>query len=121
MIEIKFRAFVLEKMYEVKKLIWEERLYIITSGGFIDQGDKNTFLMQYTGFKDRNNKEIYEGDILQWYLTDETTPNGIHVVKWEEFNCGHNGYFTGYGLINDVTNIMQIIGNIYENPELLKE
>jgi hypothetical protein len=76
-------------------------------------------LMQFTGLKDKNGIEIYEGDILQWFLTDGVTPSSTHVVKWGEWDNGHDGSYTGFELESSSTKIMEVIGNIYENPELL--
>lgn len=71
-------------------------------------------IMQYTGLKDKNGKEIYEGDILhlEFYLD--------WIVKWHEAGFHiHilNNPETYYSL---VPSNREVIGNIYENPELLK-
>ena len=75
-------------------------------------------LMQYTGLKDKNGVEIYEGDILQH--PDFT----VFKVEWNEGFAGFRGV---YGK-NDTSNIAlqvgdrglaEVIGNIYESPELL--
>ena len=74
-------------------------------------------LMQYTGLKDKNGKEIYEGDIIKSYYYIDT-PNGEQEryhqkeIKFDEISCEYN--------INAFENL-EVIGNIYENPELLKE
>ena len=80
-------------------------------------------LMQFTGLKDKNGKEIYEGDILANYFKVEWNP--LH-CGWALFN--HRGFChellaDEYGLDGNSLDPWQItgevIGNIYENPELL--
>ena len=83
-------------------------------------------LIQCTGLRDKNGKLIYEGDIVKFnYDTDEI----IAVVSWDD-NDGQIGYYlntTDYLKDKYVTdydfykNDYEILGNIYENPELLKE
>jgi len=77
-------------------------------------------LMQYTGLKDKNGKEIYEGDIIKCF-------DGInrHVV-YGEFSSD-SGYYSHIGFYLAEAEEMYIanenafiIGNIYENPELLE-
>lgn len=77
-------------------------------------------LMQYTGLKDKNDQEIYEGDILKEYYEGEPD---ILVVSFED-GCfmvrqinTPNADYTLNGC--DLGNTL-VIGNIYENPELLE-
>lgn len=73
---------------------------------------------QYTGLKDKNGKEIYDGDIMKRPQQNaDKTPNGNHykVVEWKIF--GNNS--VGFN-VSAQCNKYEIIGNIYENPELLK-
>ena len=68
---------------------------------------------EFTGFKDRDNTEVYEGDIVnQW------TKLGYKktVIRFEE-GSGEDVLYYGYEVPNEDC---EIIGNIYENPELLK-
>ena len=78
-------------------------------------------IMQSTGIKDKNGKEIYEGDIVRFALTDGfnyvMNEDGVVTYKLGAFYVV-NG-LTEY-LISDInTNEVEVIGNIYENPELL--
>lgn len=73
-------------------------------------------VMQYTGLKDKNGKDIYEGDILCGYLDDDQNflqkaTVGFLYGGFYPLCNGEN--FFSYGKF-------EIIGNIYENPELLK-
>lgn len=85
--------------------------------------DRPSFLFdwrQYTGLKDKNGKKIFEGDIVscQLFCPDSNNcwiTNSPIVVEWEEY-----GYdpFIEYGA-PDHSFLVEVIGNIYENPELL--
>ncbi|HET8735203.1 MAG TPA: YopX family protein [Pricia sp.] len=85
-------------------------------------------VMRFTGLKDRNGKEIYEGDVLSDYTeTDEGIKKSHCQVLWNEA-CGsweldmsmiQNRSYTFY-LAEELLDFeYEISGNIYENPELL--
>lgn len=68
-------------------------------------------IVQFTGLKDKGGKEIYEGDIIEWDCTpmreDKKTVNCIVEITPEN------------GVLPNINTTSRIIGNIYENPELI--
>ena len=73
---------------------------------------KDFELMQYVGCKDKNNKEIYEGDIVK---TKEHIGQIIYSKGMFFINVKEDFYLPIY----NVSEFMEVIGNIYENPDLL--
>ena len=77
-------------------------------------------LMQFTGRKDKNGKEIYEGDICKTYTIGEPSEL-LDTVVFDDgsfvFQCDYKLSIELRGFKQDY---IEIIGNIYENPELLK-
>lgn len=121
--EIRFRSWddVEKKMVRVYSLAWPP------SG--LEVNDSNVSLprnlMQYTGLKDKNGLEVYEGDILK-------TPLGVGCISWEapmywlQPQWTWVPYFAtekGLELNDSETQIgwsdVEIIGNIHQNPELI--
>ena len=82
-------------------------------------------LMQYTGIKDKNGKEIYEGDILRYSFPYDRRLRHISPVSYLDTQASF-GIKDIYG--NEIplyritaNNYFEVVGNIYENPELLEE
>jgi len=81
--------------------------------------DDDFYLMQYTGRKDRNGKEIYDGDIGK---SRSRLLSSLWEVYWDERVCqfrvcaNHDRQFDKTHTIDWVD---EIVGNIYENPELI--
>lgn len=115
--EIKFRVWTNGKMTNV-----EHPESIEYYGGrltFWDQQnhscDLDAIIMKWTGLKDKNNNPIYEGDIVQY-------ENKADSVEWVSENDGYDytGWCcnsVGYSQISEG----EVIGNKYNNPELLKQ
>ena len=117
--EFEFRAWLTKynKMVNIYSWnIWQE--YFMCSEYDSEFYLEETPIMQYTGLKDKNNKEIYEGDIVTLhngkYKVIFNTKEARFVLRDDEFEM--NIPFT-----NNNNKRMEIIGNIYENPELIKE
>lgn len=123
--EIKFRAWdkVNKFLTQVMTLSFRDGKVSTThysNGGGVYLHDDEVVLMQYTGLKDKNGKEIYEGDIIKF---DKKSPE-IKSVFYK------NGSFCILD-VNDVDicylgdcifkDEYEIIGDIYQNPELLKQ
>ena len=137
--EIKFRCWDTEnkQMLKVQELDFEDTFYggrlSIRADMYNDYFDiEDMILMQYTGLKDKNGKEIYEGDIVlykDWERCYEGGGNDSFinkgVVEYSESNCCFNVTERETIDIEDVlyegNEDLEVIGNIYDNPELLKK
>lgn len=74
---------------------------------------------QYTGLHDKNGKEIYEGDIVKIKYRDEDI--GKVIYEHNGFSIDVTNMNKNYGRVSFVNNFIEVIGNIYDNPELLGE
>lgn len=73
-------------------------------------------IMQYTGLKDKNGKEIYEGDVVRAFDSRLEKSYNLTVV-WDQDACSSGWTLSGIGWHQDE---LEVIGNIYEDPHLLK-
>ena len=79
---------------------------------------------EFTGLKDKNGKEIFEGDMIKTRCRETQEKEKIGKVEWLEnmagfeFNC--NSSVMSSECMSYSQHIFEVIGNIYENPELLK-
>ncbi|UVH22827.1 YopX family protein [Lacticaseibacillus paracasei] len=117
--EIKFRAFLNSKYYENPCMLsWEE---LLEQYDAIDMFQRDLMtLMQYTGLKDKNGREIYEGDIVDVGIEDQDGNPLFARVCYEKYAAGYVLDNGGNGIWQRLTEDCEVIGNIFENPELLE-
>ena len=154
--EIKFRAYHKERkeIFEIASIDFEEKKAALSNGiiKLLNVDFKQFELLQYTGVKDKNNKEIYEGDILL-----SSNENGIflQLIGFGNDDREYSGILNGFKIIdgriledddyeineckeftqelikahnipilqpeNTIIDGWWVIGNIYENKNLLEE
>lgn len=96
---------------------WYSTLWGVFTGALADVL-KRFILMEYISLKDRNKREIYEGDIMQH---PDDLEKAYYVVRFGETVDERVGFYLEgrAGLIGDFQGF-EVVGNIYENPKLLK-
>lgn len=112
--EIKFRA------WDKRVGKWVEKFMISPHGNietFCIHSGNDIEIMQFTGLKDKNEKEIYEGDLVRYKPNWVKTDWDPEVVRYE--NHGFAPFLYDDGGEFDAEDTL-VIGNIYENPELVK-
>lgn len=143
--EIKFRAWDKDYKYMNHKVmignVWDEDNYHAhmiwidakdvdyerESGWMNFDEHSNIELMQYTGLKDKDGADIYEGDILKVFVLDSKGPhakvklkNGIFGIEDDMFGYGfYKGHYSLHQILSRYD--AEVIGNIYENPELMED
>lgn len=90
---------------------------------FDTRPDKKDVIEQYTGLKDKNGKEIYEGDVLVIHHRWSDLSGYYLMVHWGKVRAGwivayHKGDTIRTIDLSHIINLVEIIGNIHENPEL---
>lgn len=111
---------------DVDHISWlEDELYCIGDGITYMVSAEDLELMQSTGLVDRDGKEIFEGDILCDEGIEQESEFVYVTVSYREgmWVCDQiTDELCGYGgALNEFNNDYSIIGNIYENPELLED
>jgi len=124
--KLKFRAWdsVKKEMFKDTFAITESGQVVVVEQKFVTSSPDYIFvdhlvIMQSTGLKDKNGKEIFEGDVLG---TKDGLLNGVVEYRsdlgmWTNSLISYNNFER----LCNVAGSREIIGNIYENPELLEE
>jgi len=115
-------------MRDIKFRAWDKEFSDMLSWEQLDNNDKeglihlfdilkgkepNIIPMQYTGLKDKNGNEIYEGDIVTGWTKDN------EVIEWDQANARFIPIWIQLWRDDIRDAKIKIIGNIYETPELL--
>lgn len=111
--EIKFRVWLPKANKMVYEIQQDNDLGDIITDHNYDNG--NYILMQYTGLKDKNGDEIYEGDILREYSNE--IEDWVVLYEYGKFVGTSDNVWEDLYELSD----LEVIGNIYDNPYLLKE
>lgn len=121
--EIKFRAWVKDRkaIFEVILINYATKKvsYLLERVGhllnIVHEEFNDIELMEYTGLKDMKGKEIYEGDILFESFGEEyfkvVFENGSFRAEVDEYSLD----------LEDYAHICEVVGNIYENTELMED
>ena len=128
--ELKFRVWdkvlsLWEKRHCVLSVDGRLQIYNPETGNYFQPNSEDYEIVWFTGLKDKNGVEIYEGDIVKILWPSSMTE--LYVVKWVHRGRAHLG---GWEFSNpkdpqtyagSCDNHTEVIGNAFDNPELLKE
>ena len=115
-----------KEIYEVGEIHWSRGEFDFIGDGITFKRDADEVeLMQSTGLFDKNGKEIFEGDIVQfedYYEVSDSLYINKGIIEWCQggFHVTNRDSVLMEDLLDGDSLDVTIIGNIYENPELLE-
>ena len=119
--EIKFRAWdTIQKQMHYSGFELNNQGQITKTYGIFTPAVK-LILSQFTGLHDRNGKEIWEGDVVRYsehYFGDSKEKECIDTIEWDDETASYPWKLIDTGFM-DGPHWREVIGNIYENPELI--
>lgn len=121
---LRFRAWLKKEQKmdnEIDHISWlEDELYCIGDGITYMVSAEDLVLMQSTGLKDKNGKEIFEGDIVKMSKDVYSEPTYYEVVR--HYGGGYRLESKQHGCELWLRHTdCEVVGNVYENPELLED
>lgn len=108
--EIKFRAWDTETKEMSYDFLSKNWLKVCVESPYVE-------LMQYTGMKDRNRKDVYEGDVVKFTYNSDPQEEHIGIVEWDNRNLAWT--FAGLLIENTPRKTMEVLGNRFTYLHLL--
>ena len=116
------------RIYDEKKNVWVRDLIQFYAGDeLVKQGH---VIQQSTGLKDKNEKEIYEGDYVNFCTNDTVCLGDKDINQWYNQQVHYDeelaGFFFGHKyefqiLDRIMPETLEVVGNIFDNPELIEQ
>ena len=106
------------------QLLWHQTGNEITISN-IDEGDYE--VQRFTGLKDKNGKDIYEGDFITFSCNYTIDSSDVDVIQWRNqevfYNEEYAGFYFGrkreFKILDEIMpDTIEVVGNIFENPDL---
>ena len=112
---IKFRAWYMPfgKYGAMQEMVYSRASHILA---LAETEPEKYIPEQFTGLKDVNGKEIYEGDVIEVISQFWGMLGNRYDVKFKQ-----GTFYVGHDLLSEISPSISVIGNVHENPELLEE